>query len=632
MRRTLGALLIAIFLVGLFAYQVLSQPVQGFGPVYDATNQALRVNTVAGSASGGTSSNFGTVFPGTGTAIGVKGADGSMASMTLSNSGNLNVNIAEGGGAGGTSSSFGTAFPSAGTAAGFRAPSGAMASPSSDNLGRLHVIIGSPTTANQGASATIANAWPFVTVTDAGVMVRPGDDDNKAIRVRTVASDVASGGTSSNFGTAFPTSGTASGFKGPAGGMASASVDNSDRLLVIVASPVTANAGSGTFTVGGTVTADQGAGGTPWNARTTSDSTLTATVTQANASSLNATVAQGAAGTPWNARVTSDSTITATVTQTTAANLNALVAQGAAGTPWNARTTSDSTITATVTQSNASNLNATVAQGASGTIANAWPVVQVDDAGVMVRAGDATNKAMRVNVVAGAAGGTSSNFGTAFPAAGTAVGFKGPSGSMASASVDNSDRLLVIVASDVTANVASNSFVNVAKFGNNPVVTGVGTGGAGVPRVTVASDSQGNAGDNQAVGERLTYSGGRGSGNAMAFLRCDQFASISTANSGNWLLAASAASQNVYVCGYTFVASGPVIIKFVEGKTAAGRFDPSCSKDSVDLTGQMYIAASGGVVNSVGITPIMRTTTNTGLCINLSDGKTVGGHISYTRF
>ena len=58
------------------------------------------------------------------------------------------------------------------------------------------------------------------------------------------------------------------------------------------------------------------------------------------------------------------------------------------------------------------------AQPSSGNV-----VRYTDASGNIIPAGDNANNALRVNVVAGASGGTSSSFGSAFPATGTAAGF-----------------------------------------------------------------------------------------------------------------------------------------------------------------------------------------------------------------
>ncbi len=83
------------------------------------------------------------------------------------------------------------------------------------------------------------------------------------------------------------------------------------------------------------------------------------------------------------------------------------------------------------------------------------------------------------------------------------------------------------------------------------------------------------------------------------------------------------------MCGYSFIASvTPVAIKFVAGTSDAR----DCNHGSRDLSGSLFNAASGGLVNAVGQTPILWTNANEGLCINLSNGAPVGGHITYTRY
>jgi hypothetical protein len=82
----------------------------GSADVVDQGNQALRVNIVAGGGAGGTSSNFGSSFPSAGTAAGVQNPSGKMAAMNVDGSGNLLVNVAVGGGGGGSSTGSTTAY------------------------------------------------------------------------------------------------------------------------------------------------------------------------------------------------------------------------------------------------------------------------------------------------------------------------------------------------------------------------------------------------------------------------------------------------------------------------------------------------------------------------------------------
>src|SRR5436190_3255721 len=92
MTRTRTALLIACVLCVSFAWRVVAQPPPGFSGVYDASNTALRVNTVAGAATGAVYPD-GTNWGRTGTSANVSVADtttdttpmGALASVTTVN-------------------------------------------------------------------------------------------------------------------------------------------------------------------------------------------------------------------------------------------------------------------------------------------------------------------------------------------------------------------------------------------------------------------------------------------------------------------------------------------------------------------------------------------------------------------
>jgi hypothetical protein len=133
----------------------------------------LKVNVAAGSASGGTSSNFSASFPSAGTAIGAEYlsspptlTSGQMVALQTDVNGNLKVNIASGGGSGGTSSSFGASFPSTGTAAGLEylsspptLTSGNMGALQGDVNGNLKVNLQSalPAGSNAIGSVSVSN-------------------------------------------------------------------------------------------------------------------------------------------------------------------------------------------------------------------------------------------------------------------------------------------------------------------------------------------------------------------------------------------------------------------------------------------------------------------------------------------
>ena len=473
----------------------------------------LPVNIVAGAA---TDAPYGTAAPSSGLPIGYKDALGAFASITGSNGG-MNVNVLSGGGG---SSTFGTAFPSSGVAAGYKDANGAFASFTGSN-GKQNVIVGNESTlvatANQGASAVIANAWPIVNVSDGGVMVRAGDDVNKALRVNVVA-----GGTSnSTFGTAFPSTGIAAGYKDTNGAFASFSGSNG-KLNVIVGN----------------------------------ESTLIATVTGS---------------------VTVSGTVTAN-------------------------------------------------QGASAVIANAWPIVQLDDAGSPVRAGDATNKALRVNVVAG--GTTGATFGTAFPTTGSPAGYRDPSGAFASFTgingaggsirYDSAGREL---GSSIRGKQSIPDIVQLAPQLPSNTIT------LGARQTTIVNVPSGQPAGVPLRG--VSPGGGLGTqGWVVPQIQCDQQASISLSNSGLTQIVPAVNGKTIYVCGAQYGSGGttPFALSWTDGT------GNNCDTGSNELTGAIAFAASGGLVNSMSPIPMLTTRPGMALCARLSNSAPVGGHLRYTQF
>jgi hypothetical protein len=116
-----------------------------------------------------------------------------------------------------------------------------------------------------------------------------------------------------------------------------------------------------------------------------------------------------------------------------------------------------------------------------------------------------TTGALRVNVTAGSGGGgTASSFGAAFPATGTAAGgeyLSSPptltTGQMVALQTNVNGSLKVDgsavtqpVSGTVTANQGGAPWSeNITQFGGVALATGVGASGTGIPRVTVANDS-----------------------------------------------------------------------------------------------------------------------------------------------
>lgn len=172
------------------------------------------------------------------------------------------------------------------------------------------------------------------------------------------------------------------------------------------------------------------------------------TAAQATAANLNMTAVQGGAWTV-TANQSTATAFNATVVQPTAANLNVTAAEGGTWTVTATQATATS-FNATVVQPTAANLNVTASEGGTWTVnpttigtwglaASTQNVASPTNGGLVlgqfnttpttVASGNASPLQMDsagnllVNIKAGAAaGGTSSSFGAAFPATGTALG------------------------------------------------------------------------------------------------------------------------------------------------------------------------------------------------------------------
>lgn len=242
----------------------------------------------------------------------------------------------------------------------------------------------------------------------------------------------------------------------------------------IVAGTVTANAGTGNFTVvqstgtnlhttvdnfpatqpvSGTITALQGT--SPWvvsGSITTSPNVNvhdgTGVSISSTGSSLNVDVTNTVPVTLASTTITGN----VTVVQPTGTNLHTVVDSG------------------TITLSGTSPVSGTVTanQGTPTSAANKWPIEIVDAAGVNIAAVDATGD-VQVDV-------------NNFPASQNVVVTNTPT--------VNQGTSPWVVSGTVTANAGTGTFQeNVAQFGGASVVTGTGASGAGIPRVTISNDS-----------------------------------------------------------------------------------------------------------------------------------------------
>lgn len=132
--------------------------------------------------------------------------------------------------------------------------------------------------------------------------------------------------------------------------------------------------------------------------------------------------------------------------------------------------------------------------------------------------------------------------GTTAPTSSTEIGGINPSGNLQPLQTDAAGNLLVDIASPLI--ISS----NITEFGSNPVVTGVGASGLGIPRVTVSNDSTVglNAGSNN-IGSITNITGtvSLPTGAATAALQTTGNTSLSTIATNSVTQATAANQTNV---------------------------------------------------------------------------------------
>lgn len=274
-------------------------------PLQVDSNGNLKVNIVTGGGAGGgggTSSQFGSSFPYSGTAMGASNG-GNMQPLSVDNTGDLLVNLA-------TALPKGTNTIGAVTQGGTWSVGLTNALPTGNNTigavsqggawnvgisGGLPLPTGASSAANQtapqgsvigGTAATtsdlaggIYNATVPTLTTGQQAAVQLDASGNLKVNI---AAGASSGGTSSAFGSAFPTNGTAIGGK-YSGNMIGLAADSVGNLQVNLQTPIPAGTNAiGSVTQGGT-----------WNVGNLTNITGTITLPTGAATAANQTATQG---------------------------------------------------------------------------------------------------------------------------------------------------------------------------------------------------------------------------------------------------------------------------------------------------------------------------------------------------
>jgi hypothetical protein len=187
----------------------------------------------------------------------------------------------------------------------------------------------------------------------------------------------------------------------------------------------------------------------------------------------------------------------------------------------------------------------------------------------------------------------------------------------------------------VVASNQSNLPANVAQFGGTNVVTGTGVGGAGIPRVTVSSDSAITQGTAAALASAWPVKCTDGSNTQPAgdvaaraiYERlgaqlADQMteASLNFNAAGDNMVVAAVGGQKVRVHRLFLVCNGAVNIQIFDG-----------ASPTTPLTGVMNFLANGALVLDFSGEPWFPTSTGNGFNINLSSGVQVSGRLYYIQ-
>lgn len=211
--------------------------------------------------------------------------------------------------------------------------------------------------------------------------------------------------------------------------------------------------------------------------------------------------------------------------------------------------------------------------------------------GKMGIVGLAADRSMNVTIVGGGgSGGTSSSFGAAFPADGTAIGIADPSGNMQALAAETLDF-------DTGGGTALQTVIGIAL----PASGGPVAGGTTTNPIRVSASSE----------TTTVYDG--------STALTPKFAKIAAASSGDNTLVAAVTSKKIRVLAYNFIANGTVNAKFQSGASGT------------DLTGLKYCVANMGICANYNPVGWFETASNTLLNLNLSGATAVGGELVYVE-
>jgi len=487
-------------------------------------------------------------------------------------------------------------------------------------LGTINTTLGSPLQAGGTVVATQATGSNLHVVCDSGC--------------------AGSGGTSSNFGSAFPSAGTAIGASDGTN-MKSLKVDGSQNLLVNCSNcsgSGVSNTDEGTFTAGSSLFAS---GGGFYQTTATSNplttgqyGTFQLTANRALFTNLrNASGAEiGVAAVPLQVSLAN------TAANSTAVKVDgSAVTQPVSGTFW--QTTQPVSAASLPLPTNAAQeTGGNLATLAGAVTSSKLQTNEAQIAGTAVSVNSGVKDAGTQRIVIATDQPQLTNAlkvdGSAVtqPVSGTfwqttqpvsAVSLPLPS----NAAIETGGNLATL-AGAVTASVVQDNEKQIN--GVTPLMNN-GASGTGSQRINVANDNNaipawGQGATGSAPPSGAIYNGADVGGNLTGVIGCGSSIAYDASTSGSTQLVALSGSTSIYVCGYSIIAAGTVNVKLIYGTGTA------CVTSPQNITPAWELTAQAGLVDGAAFFRGLRTTSGQELCINTNGAVAVQAIVYYTQF
>lgn len=271
-----------------------------------------------------------------------------------------------------------------------------------------------------------------------------------------------------------------------------------------------------------------------------------------------------------------------------------------------------------------------------------------------------TSGSLRVNCITGCgggSGGTASNFGSAFPTAGTAIGLTNGTNMIAwSASSNYGTSPGAIAVPAVNASVTNSITIgtNAALVAGTAIIGKVGidqttpgtTNGVQVnaalpagtnlmgkvgidqttPGTTNGTQDASTGSTGSAVPSKAAFTGAVSSGNLTGIIQADASAPINISSATTTQIVALSSGKKIYVTSLDIVAGGTgnVTIEYGTGT--------NCATGTTVLTGAYNLTAQAGLSKGGGLGPVLVIPASNALCILTSAGVQMSGSVAYTQF